>query len=198
MSKLRPIAAVLLTLSMVPSLSALARAEPLERDQCKALEAEKQSLYTTTVRAALTSGPDWVKEHLHDLTEIEKIREYLSVEEKVAFRCRTDGVRVPKPLPPPLPDPKPPVPEYVVDVKGQTPKIIAGVAAMSFLPVRKPSSMEPETAAAAEPPEVAEEGDGGEAEEMTTAAESANAPSGPSQAVADSDKTAPSENKATQ
>jgi hypothetical protein len=204
MFKLRLIAAALLAMGLAALFSPAARAEMLERDECKVLQAEKQTLLTASVKAALTRGPDWVKDHLHDKEEIEKVRAYLQVEEKVAFRCRTDGVRVPKPLPPPMPDPKPPVPEYVVDVNGKTPKIIAGVAAMSFLPLRKPSLFGTETAEDA--PETAEAevpgadgiGDVDDAEEVTAATETNEAQAGPSQAVADSDKTAPSENKATQ
>lgn len=197
MSKLRFIAAALLVLSVAALISSPARAEMLERDECKALQAEKQTLLTASVKAALTGGPDWVKEHLHNAEEIEQVRKYLQVEEKVAFRCRTDGVRIPKPRPPPLPDRKPDVPTYVVEVNGQAPKIIAGVAAMSFLPLRKPSLAELETAEA-EISEAEGAGDVDDIEEVTAAAQSTEAEPGPSQTVADSDKTAPPENKATQ
>ena len=196
MLKLRLIAAAL-AMGLAALLSSAAWAEMLEPDQCKVLEAEKQTLLTASVKSALTGGPDWVKEHLHNEEEIEQVRKYLQVEEKVAFRCRTDGVRIPKPQPPPLPDPKPPVPEYMVDVHGQTPKIIAGVAAMTFLPLRKPSSMDAETVDI-EAPEVIGAGDASEPDEVTVAGETTEAEPGPSQAVADSDKTAPPENKATQ
>jgi hypothetical protein len=192
MSMLRPIAAALLALSMTAPVGTAARAEPLEPDECKALETQKQSLLTAGVKAALIQGPDWVKEHLHNEEEIERIRVYLQVEEKVAFRCRTDGVVVPKPVPPPLPDPKPAVP--IIMAEGQ--KVLAGAVAMSFLPLRKPSAVAAEmmeTMAGAQEPA----GDADDPEEVTAAAESPGAGPGPSQAVADSDKTAPSENKAT-
>ena len=192
MSKLRLIATAVLAVSMTVFVSAAARAEPLEPDECKALETQKQSLLTTSVKAALTQGPDWVKEHLHNEVEIEQVREYLRVEEKVAFRCRTDGVRIPKPTPPPLPDPKPAVP--IIMAEGQ--KVLAGAAAISFLPLRKPSAVAAEmveTMAGAQEPA----GDADDPEEVTAAAESTGTGPGPSQAVADSDKTAPSENKAT-
>ena len=45
------------------------------------------------MQAALERGPDWVKDHLNDL-EIERVREFLRVEEMIKFRCRTG---VPKP-----------------------------------------------------------------------------------------------------
>lgn len=189
MFKLRLIAATLLAVGLAAYFSQSARAEMLERDQCKVLEAEKQTLLTANVKAALTGGPDWVKDHLHNEEEIEKVRAYLRVEEKVAFRCRTDGVRIPKPLPPPLPDPKPAVP--LIMAEGQ--KVFAGAAAMSFLPLRKPSATLSETAEA----EVLGIEGMGDAE-VTAVAESSEAEPGPSQAVAESDKTAPSVNKATQ
>ena len=122
-----------------------AGAEPLEAEECKALQAKKQALLTPNLKSALKRGPDWVKEHLHDSAEIEKVREYLYVEAKVAFRCRTDGVRIPKQMPPPPPDRKPPVPQILVQ---GTPQVLAGMAAMSFLPIRKPLLPDAETAAA--------------------------------------------------
>lgn len=185
MPMLRLIAIALLSTCVVAPSSA--GAEPLEPEECKALRAKKRTLLTPKVQSALKRGPDWVKEHLHDPTQLEKIRDYLHVEEKVAFRCRTDGVRVPKPMPPPLPDRKPEVPTLVVQ---GTPKILAGVAAKSFLPLRKPAAT---TTAEAEAPQ----GEGTEGEgDIAPEADSKAAETGPSQTVADSDKTTPSENKA--
>ena len=43
--------------------------------------------------------PDWVKDHLNEI-EIERVREFLEVEEMIKFRCRT-GVPKPKPPAPP-------------------------------------------------------------------------------------------------
>ena len=188
MTKLRLIAIALLAACAAAPISA--GAEPLERDECKLLQAEKRTLLTPGVQSALKHGPDWVKDHLHDQAEIEKIRQYLKVEENVAFRCRTDGVRVPKPMPPPLPDRKPPVPTFVAE---GSPKILAGVAAASFLPLRNPRASATETAEAETQMEENPAGEGDIA-----APDSNEAEPGPSQAVADSDKTAPSENKATQ
>lgn len=125
---LRAIAATLLLIGVAAPHGA-ARAEPLEADECKALKSEQKTLLTATVQAALARGPDWVKDNLHDHEKIEQVRQYLQVEEKVAFRCRTNGVRIPKPEPPSLPDRKPPVPTY----------ILAGVAATSLIPLRNPS-----------------------------------------------------------
>ena len=72
--------------------------------------------------------------------------------------------------------------------------VLAGAAAMSFLPLRNPSATVSETA---EAETLGVEGMG-DAEEVTAVAVSSEAKPGPSQAVAESDKTAPSENKATQ
>ena len=129
----RLIAVALLATSAAALFGTATRAEPLEREECKALQSQKQALLTAGVKAALNRGPDWVKEHLHNEEEIEKVRQYLLVEEKVAFRCRTDGVRIPKPKPPPVPERKPPIPTYVVE--SGTPKILAGLAATAFLPL---------------------------------------------------------------
>lgn len=128
MTKLHPMAVVLLVAGFVAPYGT-AHAEMLEPEECEALKSQHKSLLTATVQSALTRGPDWVKENLHDQEKIEQVREYLSVEEKLAFRCRTDGVRIPKPMPPPLPDRKPAVPTFVV----------AGVDATSLMPLRNPS-----------------------------------------------------------
>ena len=58
MSKLRLTAAALLAMGLAALFSSSARAEMLERDECKALQGEKQALLTASVQAALTRGPD--------------------------------------------------------------------------------------------------------------------------------------------
>jgi len=194
MPSLRLIAAALLVLCGAGVFSLGTRAEPLDRDECKTLKGEQSSLLTKEVRAALAQGPDWVKDHLHDAGDIEKVRQYLSIEEKVEFRCRTDGVVVPKPEPVPLPDRKPELPPtQVADDKQEQTPILAGAASTSILPLRKPDASSPEDGI----------GDAEEAEEIgdTQGAEStssAETDPGPSQTVADSDKTAPTKTKATQ
>ncbi len=192
---LRLIATVLLVLGFATPFSLSALAEPLGADECKTLQSKKQTLLTKTVRAALTRGPDWVKEHLHDQEQIEKVRAYLEVEEKVAFRCRTDGVRIPKRLPPPLPDRKPPVPTYVAE--GEAQKVLAGMAATSLLPLRKPTREAPQTIEAVLAADEEAAGDGEPAEEAPASAADETPKPGSSQAVAESDKTAPPDNKAT-
>ncbi|ODR95371.1 hypothetical protein AUC69_02330 [Methyloceanibacter superfactus] len=224
----RLITVALLAVCAVTLLAIGARAEPLDPDACRALKAERQSLLTGEVKAALARGPDWVKDHLHSTEEIEQVRQYLQVEAKVAFRCRTDGVVMPKPKPVPLPDRKPPVPK--LQVAESTPsQVLAGAAANSLLPLRKPSLS---TAAAAEAgadetgaeetelesanAEAGQESGDAEPDEESVEdlAEEALEPDpgstpkeittslepdpGPSQTVADSDKTAPPKTKATQ
>lgn len=189
MLKLRSIAVVLVALAFAGPLCAAAYAEPLEADECKELKDQKQALLTATVNAALTRGPDWVKENIYDLETIERVRKYLQVEANVAFRCRTDGVRIPEPEPPSLPDRKPTVPTFA----------LAGMAAAPLIPLRNPSRDKIEATLAAQ--EAAGEGDTDEPdiagldEDMSTEADSA---AGASQAMAGSDKTAVSDSKATQ
>jgi hypothetical protein len=194
MPSLRLIAAALLVLCGAGFFSLGARAVPLDRDECKTLKAEQTALLTKEVRAALAQGPDWVKDHLHDAGDIEKVRQYLSIEEKVEFRCRTDGVVPPKPEPISLPDRKPKLPPtQVADEKQEQTPILAGAASTSLLPLRKPGASSPEDGI----------GDAEESEEIgdtqgAESASSAEADPGPSQTVADSDKTAPVKTKATQ
>jgi hypothetical protein len=83
---LRFIAAALLT--AVP-LSAVA--EPLDKDSCSGLQSQRNKLLTRDMQAALDRGPDWVKNHLNP-EELEQVRQFLLVEEKIEFRCRGGGV----------------------------------------------------------------------------------------------------------
>lgn len=169
MPKLRLIAVALLAASAVLTLAVNARAEPLKADECQTLKAAQRELLTPELKAALAGGPDWVKENLHSQDEIEKVREFLIVEEKIKFRCRTDGVVMPKPKIVPLPDRKPPVPTYI-----------------SLLPLRKPTMIE----AAPVNAEVAEKAVVGEEVPGEDGAGDADPEAGPSQTLADSDKTA--------
>jgi hypothetical protein len=137
------------------ALGTAARAEPLDRAVCKTLKAEQKSLLTRELKAALARGPDWVKENLHSSDQIEKVRQYLLVEEKAAFRCRTDGVRIPKPRPMELPDRKPEPPTEIAEAEQV--KVVA--AANSLMPLRNPDR--PALAEGdAEPPQ--EAGDAGD------------------------------------
>ena len=133
----RFISLALFTACATAALSTGASAVPLDSADCKTLKAEQKSLLTSKLKAALSRGPDWVKENLHNADEIEKVRHYLLVEEKAAFRCRTDGVRVPKPKPMELPERKPEPPTVVAAVEEPL-KALASAATNSFLPLRKP------------------------------------------------------------
>jgi hypothetical protein len=110
MPMLRFIAVLLVTASFaLPRASAIA--EPLDKEACLDLQGERAKLLTPQMQAALDRGPDWVKDHL-DSADLEKVREFLSVEEKIEFRCRGGGVAKPAPSPVsaetvPLPDRKP-------------------------------------------------------------------------------------------
>ena len=161
MSLLRLIAVMPLAACVVTSLSVSAPAAPFDKEACDKLKVEEKKLLTREVQEALSRGPDWVKAHL-DPEKIEQVRQYLTVEESVMFRCRTGGIKIVLPLPPPLPDRKPAVP------------MVAAISAEPLttedtgtpLPDRKPV--------------------------LNAVAETKS-----SQALADSDKTAPSEIKAT-
>lgn len=161
MSLLRLIAVMPLAACAAALLSVSAPAAPFDKEACDKLKVEQKKLLTREVQEALSRGPDWVKAHL-DSEKIEQVRQYLTVEESVMFRCRTGGIKIMLPLPPPLPDRKPVVP------------MVAAISAEPLtteetgtpLPDRKPV--------------------------LDAAAETK-----PSQTVADSDKTAPSETKAT-
>jgi hypothetical protein len=96
---LRVIAIALIASSFALPFTARAFAEPLDKDACANLRLEQNKLLTPAMQAALERGPDWVKDHLND-QEIERVRNFLEVEEMIKFRCRTG---VPKPSPPPAP-----------------------------------------------------------------------------------------------
>jgi hypothetical protein len=98
MPLLRFIAVAFIAFSTVP-FGMPANAEPLDKDACANLQIEQKKLLTPQMLAALERGPDWVKDHLNDL-EIERVRDFLRVEEMIKFRCRT-GVPKPKPPAPP-------------------------------------------------------------------------------------------------
>ena len=91
MPVLRFIAVALLTSSSAVTLGVRAIAEPLEKEACLNLQVERKKLLTREMQAALDHGPDWVKNHL-DTGEIEKVRQFLAIEEMIEFRCRGGGV----------------------------------------------------------------------------------------------------------
>jgi hypothetical protein len=79
---------VVALLALSPALlGAAAFAEPLDKEACLKLQGERKKLLTREMQAALDHGPDWVKNHL-DSGEIEKVREFLDIEEQIEFRCR--------------------------------------------------------------------------------------------------------------
>jgi hypothetical protein len=168
MPLLRFIAMALLTGTLAALPGSRVSAEPLEREACLKLQADRARLFTREMRVALERGPDWVKDHLNT-GEIEKVREFLAVEEMIEFRCRGGGVvkQVATPASAedmPLPDRRPDPPQGTAIGSAETPSTTADIP----LPDRKPGSATPSVADVE-----------------------------PSQAVADSDKTAPEKAKAT-
>ena len=174
MPLLRFIAMALLTGTLAALPGGRVSAEPLEREACLKLQADRARLFTREMKVALERGPDWVKDHLNT-GEIEKVREFLAIEEMIEFRCRGGGVSKQTATPAsgdavPLPDRKPDPPQGTALGSADTPQPSANPAGSADIPLpdRKPGS--------ATPPMADVE---------------------PSQALADSDKTAPAKTKAT-
>ncbi len=129
MPLLRFIAVMLFAGGLAMQPGANAFAEPLDKESCRQLKSERAKLLTPQMMKALARGPDWVKDHL-DTGEIEKVREFLSVEAMLEFRCRGGGVARPVLTNVPLPDRKPdPPPSSVATADPDMP-----------LPDRKPGS----------------------------------------------------------
>jgi hypothetical protein len=171
MPMLRFIAVALVAASPV-WLGAFALAEPLDKEACATLEIDRKKLMTPKMQSALEQGPDWVKNHLNE-ADIEKVREFLLVEEQLKFRCRDSVVAramqraLANPDSVPLPDRKPALP--------------ASTTAAS-VPSTPPATGDPEMPLPDRNP---------------AAAQRTIADVKPSQTVAGSDKTAPSDAKAT-
>jgi hypothetical protein len=174
MPLLRFIAMALLTGTLAALPGGRVSAEPLEKEACLKLQADRARLFTREMRVALERGPDWVKDHLNT-GEIEKVREFLAVEEMIEFRCRGGGVVKQAATPAsaedmPLPDRKPDPPQGTAVGSAETPQPSTPAAGGADIPLpdRKPGSTTPSVADVE-----------------------------PSQALADSDKTAPAKAKAT-
>ena len=111
MMSIERLSAILVLVAAVSPLAAISVVgEPLDKDSCAGLQAQRRQLLTKEMQAALDQGPDWVKTHLNE-TEIEQVRRFLSIEEQIEFRCRGGGIAKAKAPPPagevPLPDRKP-------------------------------------------------------------------------------------------
>ncbi len=121
MRLLRFIAVTLVTASIAVPFGIGAVAEPLDRESCLKLQGDRNRLLTREMQSALERGPDWVKDHLNS-GDIEKVREFLAVEEMIEFRCRGGGVSKTTEKAaadvetPPLPDRKPAPPPSEVAV----------------------------------------------------------------------------------
>jgi hypothetical protein len=161
MPLLRFIAMALLTGTLAALPGGRVSAEPLEREACLKLQADRARLFTREMRIALERGPDWVKDHLNT-GEIEKVREFLAVEEMIEFRCRGGGVVKRAATPASAED------MTLPDRRPDPPQATAVGSADIPLPDRKPGAATPSVADVE-----------------------------PSQALADSDKTAPAKAKAT-
>jgi len=140
-------------LAVRPGADALS--EPLDKESCTRLKGEHAKLLTPQMKKALARGPDWVKDHL-DTGDIERVREFLSVEAMIEFRCRGGGVDKLVLTNVPLPDRKPELP----------PSEVATAEPEIPLPVRKPGS---EASVAADEPSQTVAGSAKTAPEKTKA-----------------------------
>lgn len=153
-------------------------------ESCQELQAKKQTLSFPELLKALEAGPEWAQANLKP-EDIEKLREWLSVEERLLFQCRGEARRRPAtaaagpqdtplpvrkpmlpgmtpPSPPPLPEPGPrtvrEAPPPPIPAEPAPPP--AAVAAPPTPAVEPPAPSEPppaaEPPAAPESPPVAE------------------------------------------
>ena len=187
MPLLRFIAVALLTGGFAVLLTTRAQAVPLDRESCLDLERQRAKLLTREMQVALERGPDWVKDHLHT-GEIEKVREFLAIEEIIEFRCRGGGVVKQTAIPAggeavPLPDRKPEPPQ------GTTAAESADLPPQGTTAAESADLPQPGTAAASADMPLPDRKPGAASPSMADVE--------PSQALADSDKTAPSKAKAT-
>jgi hypothetical protein len=93
-------------------VSAACLAEPRDKESCANLQSQRKQLLNRDMQAALDQGPDWVKNHLSE-PEIDRVRNFLAIEEQIEFRCRGGGMTKARVTPPavvPLPDRKPTTP----------------------------------------------------------------------------------------
>ncbi|XSG82434.1 MAG: hypothetical protein ACPW61_01240 [Methyloligella sp. ZOD6] len=100
--------------ALVCLFSGGASALPLDKETCEQLKAEHDEKLTPEIKDALDHGPDWVKANL-DTAKLNRVREYLVLEERLEFQCRK-GRYIKKywdivPLPVRRPNPPTPAPE---------------------------------------------------------------------------------------
>ncbi len=76
-------AAVVLVLAAGPAGLA---AEPLDKDACSKLQAEKQALIVLGVDKEFAKGADWAKANLAQ-AELNLVKRYLTIDEQLKFRC---------------------------------------------------------------------------------------------------------------
>jgi hypothetical protein len=61
-------------------------AEPLDKDACGKLQAEKASLIVLGVDKEFSKGADWAKANLPQ-AELDQLKRYLTIDEQLKFRC---------------------------------------------------------------------------------------------------------------
>lgn len=73
-------------------LPGTAVARPLSKQDCKELSRERADLAKSGIEKAIVKGPGWTNSNMPAGT-LEQVRHYLSVEEKLRFRCK--GIKLP-------------------------------------------------------------------------------------------------------
>lgn len=61
-------------------------ADPLDKDTCSKLQAEKQTLSMLGVDKEYAKGPDWAKANLRP-AELNNLRRFINIDEQLKFRC---------------------------------------------------------------------------------------------------------------
>ena len=61
-------------------------AEPLDKDACGKLQAERASLIVLGVDKEFAKGADWAKANLNQ-ADLDQLRRYLTIDEQLKFRC---------------------------------------------------------------------------------------------------------------
>ena len=61
-------------------------AEPLDKEACSKLQAEKQTLVVLGVDKEFAKGPEWAKANLQQ-AELDLLKRYLTLDEQLKFRC---------------------------------------------------------------------------------------------------------------
>lgn len=126
--------AVLVAFGLAPAMSA-----PLDEAVCKDLDAQQKQLELQGIKDDIAKGPEWAKANL-TMARLAVVKQYIEIEEQVAFRCPSlVVVSVPE-----LAEPEAKVPEAAPAAKPP--------AKAAAQPAAKPKKKKKRKAAEATPP----------------------------------------------